>query len=139
VAVAKMKEHGLDLADLSIGFNTDEMIDPPLNDMGFMLERAARVRREVNIPVATSWNLGVPRNADRAIREELIDLVFLGRPALANPHWPVWAARELAHPDPFGLVPDDWAWWLRNFRGHEASIGWPENSNDTVAESPAVP
>lgn len=27
----------------------------------------------------------------------LIDLVLLGRPALSNPHWPVWTARELAH------------------------------------------
>ena len=138
-AVAKLKEHGLDLADLSIGFNTDEMVDPPLAEMGFMLERAARVRREVDIPVATSWNLGVPQNADQAIRDELIDLVFLGRPALANPHWPVWAARELAHPDPFGLVPDDWAWWLRNFRGHEASIGWPANRGTEPSTSSSSP
>lgn len=29
------------------------------------------------------------------MRPEKIDLVLLGRPALANPHWPVWAAREL--------------------------------------------
>ena len=41
-----------------------------------------------------SWNLGLPAVADRVIREELIDLVLLGRPALANPHWPVWAARD---------------------------------------------
>ncbi len=125
-AIGMMKEHGLDLADLSLGFNTDDMIDPPMNEVGFMLKRAHRVREEVGIPVATSWNLGVPQNADRAIREEIIDLVMLGRPALANPHWPIWAARELAHNDPFSLVPEDWAWWLRNFRGHAPSIGWPE-------------
>ena len=58
-------------------------------------------------------------------REEAIDLVMLGRPALSNPHWPVWAARELAHPDPFSLVPEDWGWWLRNFRAHPDCIGWP--------------
>ena len=124
-AVAMMKAHGLDLADLSIGFNTDEMNPMPFGDLAFMIERATRVRREVGIPVATSWNLGLPAVADRVIREELIDLVLLGRPALANPHWPVWAARELAHPDPFSLVPEDWAWWLRNFRAHESCIGWP--------------
>jgi hypothetical protein len=22
-------------------------------------------------------------------------------------------------------VPEDWAWWLRNFRAHESAIGWP--------------
>ncbi len=125
LAIRMMKEHGLDLADLSLGFYTDEMTDPPMNEVGFMLKRANRVRQEVGIPVATSWNLGVPANADRAIREELIDLVFLGRPALANPHWPVWAARELQHNDPVHLVPQDWAWWLRNFRGRGPSIGLP--------------
>jgi len=125
VAVGWMKEHGLDVADLSIGFNTNDMKSPPFNDMAFMVERGARVRREVGIPVGVSWNLGLPAVADKVIREELIDLVLLGRPALANPHWPVWAARELAHNDPFSLVPEDWGWWLRNFRGHDSAIGWP--------------
>ncbi len=131
-AVAMMKQHGLDLADLSIGFNTDEMEPKPFADMSFMVERAARLRREVAIPVATSWNLGLPQVADKVIRDDLIDLVMLGRPALSNPHWPVWAARELAHEDPFSLVPEDWAWWLRNFRAHDSCIGWP------LPEAPVV-
>ena len=36
------------------------------------------------------------------------------------------AARELGHADPFSLVPEDWAWWLRNVRGHPTSVGWPQ-------------
>ena len=124
-AVGRMKEHGLDFADLSLGLNTNAMNALPFADLAFMVERGARVRREVGIPVGVSWNLGLPAVADQVIREELIDLVLLGRPALANPHWPVWAARELAHPDPFSLVPEDWAWWLRNVRAHESTIGWP--------------
>lgn len=136
VAVGMMKDHGLDLADLSIGFNTDDMNPAPFSNMAFMVERAARLRREVGIPVATSWNLGHPAVADQVIRDELIDLVLLGRPALANPHWPVWAARELAHEDPFALVPEDWAWWLRNFRAHGDCIGWPPAARD--ARQPAA-
>ena len=125
VAVGWMKQHGLDFADLSIGFNTDDMKAPPFADLAFMVERGTRVRREVGIPVGVSWNLGLPALADQVIRQDLIDLVLLGRPALSNPHWPVWAARELAHGDPFSLVPEDWAWWLRNFRAHDSCIGWP--------------
>ncbi len=128
-AIGMMKAHGLDLADLSLGINTDAMSEKPFDEMGFMLERAARVKREVGLPVATSWNLGLPAYADRVIREELIDVVMLGRPALSNPHWPVWAARELGHEDPFGLVPEDWAWWLRNFRAHPDCIGWPRDAS----------
>ena len=125
VALRTMKDHGLDFADLSLGLNTTQMRERPFADLAFMVERGARVRREVGLPVGVSWNLGSPAVADRVIREELIDLVLLGRPALANPHWPVWAARELAHPDPYSLVPEDWAWWLRNVRAHEDCSGWP--------------
>ena len=125
VAIKWMKEHGLDLADLSLGFNTDAMSENPLNQLGFMVDRASRVRQEVGIPVAASWNLGLPSLADQVIKDESIDLVYLGRSALANAHWPVWAARQLGYPDPFGLVPEDWAWWLRNFRANESAIGWP--------------
>ncbi|MBV8684398.1 MAG: NADH:flavin oxidoreductase/NADH oxidase [Caulobacteraceae bacterium] len=125
VAIGLMKAHGLDFADLSLGLNTPNLQTRPFNEPAFMVERAARVRREIGLPVGVSWNLGVPAAADRMIREEQIDLVLLGRPALSNPHWPVWAARELGVPDPFALVPEDWGWWLRNFRGHDESIGWP--------------
>ena len=124
-AVGVLKGHGLDLADLSLGMNTDDTKGVPFNEVAFMVERGSRVRREVGIPVGVSWNLGLPAAADRAIREGSIDLVFLGRPALANPHWPFWAARELAHPDPLSLLPEDWSWWLRNRPGPEGSLGWP--------------
>ncbi len=129
-AVALMKGRGLDLADLSWGFNTDDMEPKPFAELAAMVSRAERVRREVGIPVATSWNLGLPAVADRVVREGATDIVMLGRPALSNPHWPLWAARELAHPDPWALLPQDWAWWLRNFRAHPDCIGWP-----TAAES----
>ena len=124
-AVGELKQHGLDLVDLSLGMNTDDIKDAPFNHVAFMVERGNRVRREVGIPVGVSWNLGIPAVADRVIREKLIDLVFLGRPALSTPHWPVWAARELAHDDPFSLLPEDWSWWLRNRPGSEGSLGWP--------------
>jgi 2,4-dienoyl-CoA reductase-like NADH-dependent reductase (Old Yellow Enzyme family) len=124
-AVEVLKEHGLDLADLSLGMNTDDIKDVPFGEVAFMVERGNRVRREVGIPVGVSWNLGSPAVADRVIREERIDLVLLGRPALANPHWPFWAARELGHPDPLSLLPEDWSWWLRNRPGPEEALGWP--------------
>ncbi|MCW2583511.1 MAG: NADH:flavin oxidoreductase, partial [Klenkia sp.] len=127
--VARLKEHGLDMIDLSMGGNTDDMRDSFFPNASAWVERGAQVREAVDIPVSVSWNLGVPENSDKAVRDDKVDLVLLGRPALSNPHWPVWAARELGHADPFGLVPEDWAWWLRNFRGHDPSIGWPVPSS----------
>jgi 2,4-dienoyl-CoA reductase-like NADH-dependent reductase (Old Yellow Enzyme family) len=124
-AVGELRGHGLDLADLSLGMNTDAAKDVPFGELAFMVERGARVRRETGVPVGVSWNLGVPAVADRVIREGLIDLVLLGRPALANPHWPFYAARELAQADPLSLLPEDWSWWLRRIPGPEGSQGWP--------------
>ena len=129
-AIGELKQHGLDLADLSLGMNSDEAKGVPFDQLGFMVERASRVRREAGLPVGVSWNLGVPTVADRVIREELIDLVLLGRPALSNPHWPLYAARELAQPDPLSLLPEDWSWWLRRIPGPEGSQGWPSLSSD---------
>ena len=132
-AIRRMKEWGIDLADLSLGFNTDDMVEVPFAILGFMAERSARMRREVEIPIGISWNLGLPAEADRVIRDEIADLVLLGRPALSNPHWPLWAARELGHPDPFDLLPQDSSFWLRNFRAHDACIGWPGMSAPSVS------
>ena len=77
-----------DLADLSLGFDTDDMIDPSMNEGGFMLKRATPgAHTAVEMPVATSWNLRVPHDADQAIREERIDLCWKagrGRPAPAD-------------------------------------------------------
>jgi 2,4-dienoyl-CoA reductase-like NADH-dependent reductase (Old Yellow Enzyme family) len=138
-AIGWMKEHGLDLADLSMGGNTDAMVDPAFfSEPAGFVARATRVRREVGIPVATSWNLGVPQTADAVIREELIDVAMVGRPALSNPHWPVWAARELGHEAPFDLVPADWGWWLANFRGHAPSIGLPPTPAEARAAADPV-
>jgi 2,4-dienoyl-CoA reductase-like NADH-dependent reductase (Old Yellow Enzyme family) len=134
-AVGRMVEHGLDLADISLGLNTDKLESLPFGDVGFMVERAARVRREVGIPVGVSWNLGQPAVADQAVRDDRIDLVLLGKPALSNPHWPVWAARELGRSDAFDILPEDWAWWLRNVRGHEQAVGWPTAAEPMNAKS----
>ncbi len=40
-AVGELKKHGLDLADLSLGMNTDDMREPPFSQAAFMVERGA--------------------------------------------------------------------------------------------------
>lgn len=127
-----LADHGLDLVDLSMGGNTDDMRDPFFLRPSAWVDRGAIVRRNVGIPVAVSWNLGRPEDADRAIRDEKIDLVLLGRPALANPHWPVWAARELGVKDEFALLPQDWSWWLQKSQIIQPNIGWPEPSSNAA-------
>lgn len=55
-AIGWMKEHGLDLADLSFGGNTDDMRENIFSTPRAFVERAHRVWTEVGLPVAASWN-----------------------------------------------------------------------------------
>ena len=53
-AVGELRRHGLDLADLSLGMNTDDTTDLPFNKAAFMVERGNQVRREVPLPLPLS-------------------------------------------------------------------------------------
>ena len=61
----RIEKHGLDLADFSLGLNTDDIKEAPFGKLALMVDRGERVRREAGIPVGVSWNLGVPAVADR--------------------------------------------------------------------------
>lgn len=109
------KNEGLDLVDVSIGFST------PTADIpwapGFVAPIAARVRRETGLPAATSWLISQPEQADALIRDEQVDLVMLGRPLLANPHWPYAAAQALGVENPaWATLPAPYAHWLARYR-----------------------
>ena len=102
---ATLKEHGLDLVDISMGGNADVAGAVPWNERGFMVPAAARVRREAGIPTGVSWNLADPAYADDVVRSETADLVLVGRPILENPHWPLLAALTLGRASPYEIMP----------------------------------
>ena len=111
----RMKEHGLDFVDVSIGFNTPEARIPWAPN--FMAETAGQVRRETGLPGATSWYISDPREADALLREDKIDLIMLGRPLLAEPHWPYRAAKALEVENPaWATLPPPYAHWLARYR-----------------------
>jgi len=49
---------------------------------------AARVRKEVSIPVMAAGRLGDPARIREVLAEEMVDMVALGRPLLADPDLP---------------------------------------------------
>ena len=88
--VRRMKTAGLDLIDVSMGFNTPDVSGVPWSEHGFLVPIAQRIRREVAIPAATSWNISDAKQADQYVSNEQIDLVLLakgaaGKPTLALP------------------------------------------------------
>ncbi len=109
----RMKAGGLDLIDISMGFNTPDVSRVPWAEHGFLVPVAHRIRREVDIPVVTSWNISDPQKADDFIRNEQLDLVMLAKAFLENPHWPYYAARKLNRETPQRVLPEQYAYWLK--------------------------
>jgi 2,4-dienoyl-CoA reductase-like NADH-dependent reductase (Old Yellow Enzyme family) len=113
--IERMKAAGLDSIDVSIGFNTPKANIPWGPNL--LEEIAARVLRETRLPGTTSWFVDGPASADRMIREGKLDFATLGRPFLANPHWPYLAAKELGIDEAaWKTLPAPYAHWLARYR-----------------------
>jgi 2,4-dienoyl-CoA reductase-like NADH-dependent reductase (Old Yellow Enzyme family) len=112
--VSRLKAEGLDFIDVSIGFSTPEAKIPW--GANFMGDVADRVRRETGLPGSTSWYISDPKAADALVAEGRVDLVMLGRPLLADPHWPYAAAKALEIADPAWVLPAPYAHWLSRYR-----------------------
>jgi len=105
---------GLDLLNVSVGFSTSTAKIPW--GPAFLAPIAERVRREAELPVASSWGIGDPLVADRVVAENQMDLVMVGRMHLANPHWPYQAALKLAEEKPSWVLPAPYAHWLERYQ-----------------------
>ena len=121
--VRSLAQHGLDLVDISMGMNTDSA-SVPWGDRGFMVPSATRIRRETGVQTAVSWNLSDPVFADEIIHTGQIDLLMVGRPALANPHWPLYAALMLGEPAPYDLLPSQYSYFLNKAKDVQYASGF---------------
>lgn len=90
-----LKEHGVDLVDVSSGglaANAQIPIGP-----GYQARFAERVRREAGIATGAVGLITEPAQAEHVLRSEQADLVFLARELLRDPYWPLRAAEALGH------------------------------------------
>jgi 2,4-dienoyl-CoA reductase-like NADH-dependent reductase (Old Yellow Enzyme family) len=102
--VRRLKSVGLDVIDPSLGGNTPDVSGVPYGP-GFMALIAERVRREIEIPAAVSWQITEPQQADSIIRDGQADIVLLARAMLDDPHWPFHAAKALGRTDYRSFLP----------------------------------
>ena len=66
----------------------ERMIPPMAYPEGTILDFAARVKEEVEVPVVGVGRLGNPAVAGAAVEEGKTDMVALGRTLIADPDWP---------------------------------------------------
>jgi 2,4-dienoyl-CoA reductase-like NADH-dependent reductase (Old Yellow Enzyme family) len=97
---ALLREHGVDMLDVSSGGNLPRATIP--NGPGYQVPFAARVRREAGLPAAAVGLITEARQAEKILIDGEADAVLIGRELLRNPFWPRQAARELGdtHPLP---------------------------------------
>lgn len=110
--IGRFKALGLDLIDVSLGFNTPDVSGIPWGP-AFMAPIAERVRKEVDIATAAGWFIREPAQADEIIRDGRADLIMLARAELSDPNWPYHAAQALGLADPWTILPPQYAHWLK--------------------------
>jgi 2,4-dienoyl-CoA reductase-like NADH-dependent reductase (Old Yellow Enzyme family) len=94
VALSKLlKQHGVDLVDVSSGGNIANAKIPVAP--GYQVPFAARIRREAGIATAAVGMITEPTQANRIIAEGEADIVLLAREMLRDPYWPLHAAAAL--------------------------------------------
>jgi 2,4-dienoyl-CoA reductase-like NADH-dependent reductase (Old Yellow Enzyme family) len=112
--VKQFRDNGLDMLNVSIGFSTPDSNIPW--GPAFLAPIAEKVRNTTGLPVSSAWGFSTPAIAEHAVANKQLDLVMIGRPHLANPHWPYQAARELGVAKPSWVLPAPYAHWLERYR-----------------------
>ncbi len=113
--VRGMRQGGLDMLNVSIGFSTPAANVPW--GPAFLGTVAARVKHEAGIPVAAAWGIDAPADAERVVKDGQMDLVMIGRAHLANPHYAYKLALELGQDKPDWTLPAPYAHWLARYGG----------------------
>lgn len=112
----QFKQRGLDFLDVSIGFSTPTAKIPW--GPAFLAPIAKRVLAETALRGSTTWYVSTPELAEHLVSTGIVDMVMIGRPLLANPHWPYLAAQKLGVEKPSWTLPAPYAHWLARYRSN---------------------
>jgi 2,4-dienoyl-CoA reductase-like NADH-dependent reductase (Old Yellow Enzyme family) len=110
--VKRFKDRGLDLIDVSLGFNTPDVSGVPWGP-AFMAPIAQRIKDEAAIATAVGWFIDQPQQAEDIIAKGQADLVLLAHKELDDPHFPYHAAKALGVASPENVLPSQYAHWLK--------------------------
>jgi 2,4-dienoyl-CoA reductase-like NADH-dependent reductase (Old Yellow Enzyme family) len=110
--VKQFKQHGLDVIDVSLGFNSPDVSGVPWGP-AFMAPFAQRIKAETELPTAVGWFIAEPQQAEDIIAQGQADLVMLAHKELDDPHFPYHAAKALGVAEPQRVLPPQYAHWLK--------------------------
>ena len=109
-----LSARGVDLIDCSsggiIGPSGRASIKP---EPGYLVPYAKAVREGADVPTMAVGLIVDPEQADDVVESGSADLVAMGRQLLEDPNFVFHAARRLGHPDPFAILPESYAFFLK--------------------------
>lgn len=87
-----LKNLPIDLVDVSSGGVTGERVDA---HPGYQIPFSEKIREISGLPTAAGGLITEARQAEAVLEEEKANLIYFGRELLRNPHFPLYAAKEL--------------------------------------------
>ena len=117
VLARALRDNGVDLLDCSSGGITGasgRASVPP--SPGYLVPYARRVRGEADVATMAVGLITDPQQANDVIESGAADLVAMARGLLADPNFAYRAAAALGHPEPWSVLPDNYALFLKRWR-----------------------
>lgn len=112
-----LKEVGVDLMDCSSGGITGASGRASVSPSpGYLVPFAKKVRHEAELASMAVGLITDPQQANSIIENGDADLVAMARGLLANPNFPYLAASALGHPEPYSVLPELYALFLKRWR-----------------------
>ena len=134
VALAgELKARDIDLVDCSSGGIIGETDMPMVPRIPrFQAKFAERVREEAGIMTIAVGGITEPDQAEAILKSGQADLVGIAREFLWNADWAAHAAKALGVADPYGQMPHEYAYRLRQ---REAAKEMPINQGGAVTDA----
>lgn len=111
---AALKNEGVDVIDCSSGGISGETAMSLVSRVpGYHVAFSERIRREVGIATIAVGLITEAPQAETILQNGQSDIIAMARELMAQPGWPVQAARQLGVDDPWRIHPDDYAHRLR--------------------------
>ncbi len=134
VALSKeLKDRDIDLVDCSSGgISGDSEMPMVPRIQQFQAGFADRVRREAGIMTIAVGGITQAQQAEDILQSGRADLVALAREFLWNADWAAHAAKELGAVDPYGQMPHEYAYRLRQ---REKQKEMPINQGGDVTQA----
>ncbi len=129
----ELKDRGMDLIDVSSGGITGDGEMPQVPRVaGYQVGFSDRIRHDAEVMTIAVGGITDAQQAEDILQAGQADLVALARELLWNAEWPAHAARQLGVENPFDVMPEEYAFRLRQ---REAQKTMPINQGGPETEA----